>query len=122
MNLRSYACWVSGYPQHQRIINAENAGKARYLYLLAVGDAYTDLSFKDIKVRSLGACRETESIVRTNSYTQKFYGKQFRVGQKVTMDFKRFGIVVDGDAQYFVVLFDDGSRGRIHPNEIVAVG
>ncbi len=50
--LRSYEIGIKGSPR-TTVVNAESAGKAKYSFLLDVGDCYPDISFRDLTCHSV---------------------------------------------------------------------
>lgn len=124
MSVRAYECWVEGHEEYKSVINAATAGKARYMYLSSVQEAFgfEYVSFKHIKVKSLGAPQRTRGFDNSSEHIKRMYGKTFEPGQRVQFDYdKSQGVVVDLDGPYVVVVFDNGHRGNVHPGELEAV-
>jgi len=114
MKIRSYKCWIDGYSDYA-IYNAASAGKARYLCLLHLKDIMPDITFKDIKVKSLRTAESTKGFEETKRYRNY---PDAKIGQQVTI-FKKPATLVGGNGNHFEIVYNDtGYRGFIHPSEI----
>jgi hypothetical protein len=58
--LRSYEIGIKG-SEHTTIVDAETAGKAKYSFLLDVGDCCPDISFANLTCRSMGRLLPTKA-------------------------------------------------------------
>lgn len=115
ITLRAYSCRVDGY-DHETIVNAPNAGKARYGYWLDVRDAVPDLPFTAIRVRSLGDPVTSERLRRTGAYRNL----PLLAGARVEVRGMGPATVADGGGSAnFFVWFDDGRTGYVHPCDLV---
>jgi hypothetical protein len=54
LTLKAFACTLRGFDDED-IVHARDASKARYAFLLRVGDAYPTASFRDVRVRRSAA-------------------------------------------------------------------
>ena len=74
--MRSYEIGVKGSPLVS-VVHAETAGKAKYRYLLDVGDCYPDISFRDLTCRSLG---DIPTRLEMAEREARAFNKRFPVG------------------------------------------
>lgn len=103
MQLRAYSCTVVG-TEWNTVIHALSAPKAKYLYWRHVVDAWPDVPFTAIRVRTLGLPRTTEQFRHTAEYRKAW----FRLGDKVKVG-QSLGFVADSDdSANFVVHCTEG--------------
>lgn len=119
--LRAYACTVKGAEWGETTIHAMSRGKAAYRYLLDVREPWPDITFKDIRVRTLGPPRDTEKFL----HTAKYRGVTFHIGSRVRVGDSE-GFVVDSNSSAnfcieFVSGRYEGCRLSAHASEITEV-
>lgn len=108
----AFEVWVIGNEEHKSIYNNTSPGKARYQYLLDIGDVYPDVSFKDIKVRKLGDCMEMDDVRRIAKARAMPF---LHTGMSVTCDGLKGKIIGKSAGNYLKVAFEDGTQGECHP-------
>lgn len=117
--VRAYAVRIDGH-EHERIINARSAGKAKYEYLLDLRDVLPDLKITDIRCRSLGHPHSSKDFLRCATYRGL---PNARCGDRVRVGDNTGTIVGHNSSANFDVLFDDGQWAgetlNVHPSEIV---
>lgn len=106
----------------QSVINARNAGKAKYLYLLDVRESWPDITFADLTCRKLHPhAVSSEQFIRTAIYRGH---PDARCGQRVKVGASRGVIVGSNSSANFNVLFDEddpkypGLTLNVHPHGI----
>lgn len=120
MRVRAYACSIPKCGDHETIVNAESPSKARYRFMLDVGDAFADgLRFQDVLVRSAGAPVTTERFL----HNAKYRGiPDARCGDRVTVGGDHGIIVGHNDSANLDVLFEDGPYSgqvlNVHPGTV----
>ncbi len=115
VNLRGYSCRVDGYG-HETVVNAPSAGKARYQHWLDVRDVDPDLKIMSIRVRSIGAPVTSDALRSTGEYRHL----QLPAGARVEVRGLGMATVADsGGSANFLVWFDRGGTGCVHPVDIV---
>jgi len=118
-----YVTWPEAGPDFHMECNARSAGAARYEFLLSLRDAGYEVSFKDLRVKRIGAPRSSDRLLRVAAYRGR---PELVAGTRVLCD-GALGTVLDGDSSAnFVVEFDPGSpyagRCSVHPADLVVVG
>lgn len=112
----AYECGIRG-TEWTSVVHASSAGKARYRYLLEVGDTNDGLSFKDITVRSLGNPITDAEFERTAKYRGVPFAK---IGMRVECEGSAGLIVGKNSSANFNVLFTFGRHQgcvmNCHPN------
>lgn len=116
ITLRAYSCRVDGY-DHETIVNAPTAGKARYQHWLDVRDAIPELPLTAIRVRSFGAPRTSQRLREIGTYRHL----PLEAGDRVEV--RGMGGATVGDAggggARFLVWFDaTGKTGYVHPCDL----
>lgn len=108
----------------QKVINARNAGKAKYQYWLDVRDVWPDVPITAMRVRSLGPPQTSIEF----EHNAKYRGMpDIRCGQRVKVGSATGVIVSHNSSANFDVLFDDdspkyaGERLNVHPQEIKVI-
>lgn len=122
--LFAFEVWLKGHENHPRVVHHRTLGKAKYAYLLDIGDAFPDgLPFELVRGRKLGAPVNTDKLRRVAEYRRRpelVAGARVRVGGAL-------GYIADGNSSAnFNVLFDEDSEYRgaclnVHPSEIEVV-
>jgi hypothetical protein len=115
--IRSYevTCPALG-PEFSRVQNARTGGEARNLVRMDLRDLWPDVTFKHLKVKSLGAPRTSRELARVAAYRNR--PELGHAGTRV-IACGRSGVIADSDASAnFIVLFDDGTRGHVHHGDI----
>ena len=119
--IRSYRCWhrLNDPERFASIINAPSAGKARYAYMLEVGDVYPDLKITDVRVRSNGLAHSSEDFrrcARNRGQPDARCGARVKVGDDDGV------IVGHNSSANFNVLFESGRYAgqtlNCHPSTI----
>lgn len=122
--LFAFEVWLKGHEQHRRVVHHRTLGKAKYSYLLDVGDSFPDgLPWALVRGRKLGPPVQGERLTRVAEYRRRpdlTAGRRVKVGDAL-------GYIVDGNSSAnFNVLFDEDSRYgggclNVHPADIEVV-
>ena len=121
VEVRTFACYIPNAPwgNHERFIVAHTAGKAKVQYWNHVNDAWPDIPYTAVRVRT---CKG--SIVQTKEFrhTAAYRGLTFaRLGMKVQCGNEKNGtwngvIVGSNSSANFDVLFSDGPHAGVTLN------
>jgi hypothetical protein len=110
VRVRSYTCRLRGY-DHETIVNATSASKARYRYLLDVRGPFPDVTFADIVVRSHGEPHSDEMF----EHIARLRGVDFKCGDEVTFGDRRGVVIGAGAGANFEILCEGGETVLVHP-------
>lgn len=116
--LKAFACSVKDTDWGESTVHALTRSKARYRHWRNVREPWPDIKLVDIRVRLLGAPRNTPEFEHTKAYR----GAIFNIGDRVRVGTSE-GFVVDrNDSANFEVEFVSGRyagrRLSVHPSEI----
>jgi hypothetical protein len=122
MKLRTYRVWLEGHEEHSCVVHHVNAGKAKYDYLLSIGDAFADgLPWTEVRCQSLGLFRpEQHRDERLDELAAYRRLPELVLGAEVreSWDGKQ-GVIVGASGGYVAVIFEGtGVTSVCHPGEL----
>lgn len=113
----AFECRVRG-TDWMRVVNAPNAGKARYLYWLDVSDPWPGVRLIDIRVRKAGPPVSSDMLQHVNKLRGCFYA----AGDHVTLPDGRIGVIAGaGSGGAYYELWVDGKHMWAHPCDFATV-
>ncbi len=126
MEIRTYQVWLKGREDCPRVVHHTSAGKAKYEYLMDIGDLFPDgLPWADVRCRSLGPFRPDQhkdpDLERVKAYRTR---PDLVLGATVEHSYDgKVGTIVGADGGYVAVLFSGLKYQQpVHPGELRVVG
>ena len=120
-NVFCFAVSVKGV-DHETLINARTAGKAKYQHWLNIIDCMPDLPITAMRARKVGPPHTSDQFMRNASYRGI---PQLRCGQRVKVGEASGFVVGHNSSANLDVLFDDdspryaGMTLNVHPDSCV---
>lgn len=125
MKLRTYKLWLDGSEDTPRVVHHVSAAKAKYEYLLDIGDLFPDgLPWTLVRCKALGPFRPSQHRDERLEQLAAQRGRpDIELGGNVTNRWNdKPGVIVGADNGDIMVMFEDDEHpSRCHPGDIVTL-